>query len=262
MRGFTDTIFKKLFLLISRGRLLQIDNSKSDVQTIQISSLANETITDIERYQEYGFENYPVISNAETITIFVNGNRNAGKGINIVVNNRGLRPTDLASGDVCIYCKDSSNSNQNRIWLKPVKNEIEIKTADNNDIVINSDGIVITDKNNNEYKMTNTGTKLTDKNNNKIETKSTGIFLTDSVNNTIAIDTNLISLKNSVSDMKKELENIWTLIASLNTNLASFVSTNCVVGAPVTPNPATLALFAADLVQANVYKAALAAFLK
>jgi phage gp45-like len=194
MRGFTDTIFKKLFLLISRGRLLQIDNSKSDIQTIQISSLANETITDIERYQEYGFENYPVISNAETITIFVNGNRNAGKGINIIVNNRGLRPTDLASGDVCIYCKDSSNSNQNRIWLKPVKNEIEIKTIDNNDIVINSDGIDGEDCNGNKFKTDSTGITAEDKNNNKSEMKSTGIKHSDCNGNTFEMKAGMTAI--------------------------------------------------------------------
>jgi phage gp45-like len=170
MRGWVDTVMKKIFLLFSRGKLLSIDNSNSGVQKIQISNLANETISDIERYQEYGFENYPIITNAETITLFINGNRNANKGINIVVNNRGLRPADLQKGDVCIYSKDSNNSNKNRVWIKPVNNEIEISTADNNIIKINGEGVIITDTNNNV-----------------IETKNTGIEIKDSVGNNIKI---------------------------------------------------------------------------
>jgi phage baseplate assembly protein V len=168
-RGIFNTILKKIFLLVSRGRLLAVDNSNSQIQTIQISNFANETISDIERYQEYGFENYPNIPNSETITLFINGNRNATKGINIVVNNRGLRPTDLNKGDVCIYTNDSGKTNKNRIWLKPVNNEIEISTFDGNNIKIDNSGIVILDKNNNKIDMKNTGIEITDKNSNTIK---------------------------------------------------------------------------------------------
>jgi phage gp45-like len=262
MRGWVDTVLKKIFLIVSRGKLLKIDNSNSEMQKIQISNLADEVITDIERYQPYGIENYPLIANAEAVTLFVNGNRNSNKGINICINNRKLRPTDLESGEVRLYCLDSNKSNKNYISLKPTDNTITIKTADGHEWIINKDGTKITDPNNNVYETTNTGTKMIDKNNNIIETKSTGVFIEDVSGNTISIDTNLINLKNTVSNMRTELENIWTLIASLNTNLSSFVSTNCTVGSPVTPNPATIALFAADIIQANLYKAALSAFLK
>jgi phage gp45-like len=281
LRGFLDVLARKIFLLVSRGRLIDINNDNEECQKIQIASLANETITDITRYQEYGFENYPILTNAETINLFVNGNRDASRGINICINNRKLRPTDLKTGDVCMYSKDSNDTNKNRVWIKPDKNEIEISTYDDNKVLINEDGITIDDTNGhnitldnsgiiltdgvntgNEITADSNGVKITDANSNTIEMKSTGVFFTDSAGNTIALDNNLISLKNSVSDMKTELENIWKLIASLNTNLASFTSINCVVGSPVTPNPATLALFAADLVQANLYKAALSSFLK
>lgn len=175
MRGWVDTIMKKIFLLISRGKLLSIDNSDSGIQKIQIANLANETISDIERYQEYGFENYPIITNAETITLFVNGNRNANKGINIVVNNRGLRPTDLQKGDVCIYSKDSNDTNKNRIWIKPVNNEIEISTANNNVIKIDKNGIKITDSNNNIIETKNTGIEIKDFTGNNIKISGTTV---------------------------------------------------------------------------------------
>lgn len=103
---------------------------------------------------------------------------------------------------------------------------------------------------------------IEDKNGNKVETSSTGIGIEDSNGNKIAIDSTLLDLSNSISDMKTELENLWSAIISINTNLQSFVSTNCVVGAPVTPNPATIALFVADNVQANIYKSLLGSLLK
>lgn len=264
MRGWIDTVLKKIFLLISRGRLLNIDNSKADVQTIQVSNLADEVITDIERYQEYGFENYPIISNAEAITLFVNGNRNANKGINIVVNNRALRPTDLQKGDVCIYCKDSNSLNQNRIWLKPTNNEIEIKTADNNDIVIDkngieitdsntnkvvlkSTGIEVTDKNNNKYEMTTTGTKLTDKNNNIIETKSTGVEVTDANLNTIKMNGVTVDINGNTKKFVTYTE-LNTAITLFLVALMAHVHTSAAPGAPTsTPTaPITFDISAAE----------------
>lgn len=160
-RGIIGKLLTKIFLLVSRSRLLGINNTDStETQKIQVSNLSKEIISDIERYQEYGFENYPIIPNAEAVNLFINGNRNSDKGINIVINNRKLRPTDLSSGEVCIYCKDSNNSNDNRIWLKPTNNEIEIKTADGNDIIIDSNGINITDANSNTIVMKNTGVEI------------------------------------------------------------------------------------------------------
>jgi phage gp45-like len=72
--------------------------------------LADETITDIERFQEFGFESYPVTGTAEALIAFLNGNRELG--ITICVHDRGKRPTDLLEGDSCMYDKDG-----NRVWL-------------------------------------------------------------------------------------------------------------------------------------------------
>lgn len=197
-RGIVETILNKIFLLLSRSALISIDNSETETQKIQIQGLQNETITDIERYQEYGFENYPLIANGEAITLFINGNRDSNRGINIRINNRKFRPTDLSSGDVCIYCKDSNDSNANRIWLKPTNNEIEIVTADGNDIVIDNTGITITDKNNNEFVLDSAGVKITDKSTNEIEMKSTGINITDALGNTVVMAGTSIKLNDNL----------------------------------------------------------------
>jgi prefoldin subunit 5 len=106
------------------------------------------------------------------------------------------------------------------------------------------------------------GITITDKNDNVIETSSTGISLEDQNGSKIAIDNNLIDISNSISDLKSEIDNLWSAIISINTNLQSFVSTNCVVGSPVTPNPATIALFVADNVQNNIKKGLVGSLLK
>lgn len=175
MRGLIDTVFKKLFLIISRGKLLKIDNTNAEMQKIQISNLADEVITDIERYQDYGFENYPLIANAEAVTLFVNGNRNANKGINVCVNNRKLRPTDLESGEVRIYSVDSNKSNKNYITIKPTDNTIHIITADNKEIILDTNKIEIKDADGNDIILDTNGIKITDKNTNETEMSSTGI---------------------------------------------------------------------------------------
>lgn len=189
-----NNLKRKIFLIVARGILTEIDNSVSETQKIQVKLLDGETITGIDRFQEYGFENYPFLVNGESIILFVNGNRNAEKGLSIVSNNRKYRPTDLEEGDVCIYRKDSNDTNANRIWLKKTDNtihistydkkeiiidtnKIEIKDNDGNDSIWDTNGIKHTDKNNNVFEMTNTGTKLTDKNNMTIETTATKVAI-------------------------------------------------------------------------------------
>jgi len=78
----------------------------------------------------------------------------------------------------------------------------------------------------------------------------------------IAIDNSLIDIKNSVSNMRTQIEDLWTAVISINTNLQSWVSTNAAVGTPVTPNPATIALFTADNVTGNTKKTNVSSFLK
>jgi len=245
MRGYLNTIFNKIFLLISRGRLLKIDND-DDLQKIQISNLANEVITDIERYQEYGFENYPIIKNSETVTLFINGNRNANKGINIRITNRKLRPKDLEKGEVRIYCIDSNETNKNYITLKQTNNTIQIITYDNKQIILDKDKIEIKDNDNN-IKLDNDGINIIDKNNNKIEMKNTGIKLTDKNNNTIDMNGGFIDLNGNTKKFVTyaELNNaITNFLIALNTHTHSGVqSGNSSTG---TPTPMTFNISASE----------------
>lgn len=128
-------IKRKLFLMIGRAILTAVNNS-GKTQKIQVTGLKNETITDIERFQEYGFESYPKIdSDAEAVIAFINGNRD--QGIVLCVHDRDNRPTDLSSGNVRMY-----DSNNNKITL--TDDGIKIEDKNSNIIELKSGEINIT----------------------------------------------------------------------------------------------------------------------
>jgi len=118
----------KVFLLLGRAVLKAIDNSES-TQKIQVLALADETISDIERFQSYGIDSYP-LAEAEVFLGFLNGNRD--HGIAIIVHDRRYRPQYLASGEVILYNyennPDSATSgDQHHIRMKAGRT-IEIKS--------------------------------------------------------------------------------------------------------------------------------------
>jgi phage baseplate assembly protein V len=104
LQRFLAPIKKKIFLLIGRAILTAIDNS-GNIQKIQVTALKDETISDVERAQEYGLETYPKTdSEAEVIILFLNGNRE--QGICVKIHDRANRPTGLNEGDVYLYNAD------------------------------------------------------------------------------------------------------------------------------------------------------------
>jgi len=106
----------KIFLLIGRAVLKAVKASEGTM-LVQVSGLKDETITDMEYVQNYGFTCYPKVGSAETVNLFVNGSRD--NGVTIIVNDREYRPTDLAEGEVCVY-----DHNGSRITLKTDKSII------------------------------------------------------------------------------------------------------------------------------------------
>ena len=113
---------KKIFLLLGRAVLTAIDNTKK-TQRLQVNALYKETLSDIERFQEYGLETYP-LSNSEVFIGFINGNRDAG--IALCVHDRDQRPKDLEEGEVCLY------NNQD---------DCEIRLNNTGDITIGKDAL-------------------------------------------------------------------------------------------------------------------------
>lgn len=95
---FIQPLKRKIFLLVGRAILTAVNNAEGYMK-IQVTSLKDETITDIERAQEYGFETYPK-KDAEAFVIFLNGNRD--HGIAFCVSDRTYR-IKVEEGEVLMY---------------------------------------------------------------------------------------------------------------------------------------------------------------
>jgi len=147
---FLISIKSKIYLIIGRAILTAVKNSEK-TQKIQVTLLKDETVTDIERFQEYGFEAYPLTGSAESVIAFINGNRD--QGIALCVHDREYRPDDLSEGDVRHY-----DYRGNKITCSAVG--IEIEDKDGNKITCKNTGIEIEDKNSNKVKMESTGMTL------------------------------------------------------------------------------------------------------
>ena len=113
-RRLIRPITNKIFLLLGRAVLKAVDES-GNAQRIQVLALKNETISDIERFQEYGFESYP-LAEAEVFIGFLNGNRD--HGIAICVHDERHRPQDLSEGESAMYTDEDQKSGGHRIHLK------------------------------------------------------------------------------------------------------------------------------------------------
>lgn len=132
---------RKLYLLIGRSILAAVKNTET-TQKIQVTGLAGETITDTERFQEYGLETYP-LADAEVLSTYLNGNRDAG--IVVCVHDRRYRLTDLISGEVSLYTSEDQLSGRHRVHLKNGQ-IVEIKCLVSNVVAVNEINETTTDK--------------------------------------------------------------------------------------------------------------------
>ena len=77
-------------------------------------------------------------------------------GLILKVGSRKYRVSDLGEGEVCLYSKDSNNSNKNRVTIKP-DNTIEIKTADNRVLLFETSKFEYTDSDGNTITADSSG---------------------------------------------------------------------------------------------------------
>ncbi len=101
----TDVLKRKIYLLIGRAVLTAIDNSGKTMK-IQVTAFKDETISDIDRIEDYGFTSFPIVGSAECVIGFINGSRD--HGLVLRIHDREYRPTDLISGEVRMYHKDKA----------------------------------------------------------------------------------------------------------------------------------------------------------
>lgn len=107
----------KIQLVIGRAVLAAIKNDEK-TQKVQVVALYDETITNIERFQEYGLETYPK-KEAEVLINFINGNRD--QGIVSCIHDRRYRPQNLSEGDVMLYTHENKDNDDFHIHLKTNK---------------------------------------------------------------------------------------------------------------------------------------------
>ena len=124
----------KISLMIGRA-VLRAVSSTGNIQRVQVQSLDGETISDVERLQEYGLETVPKPSNtSEAIIIFPDGSRD--RGMVLCIGDSAQRPSGLNPGDVCLY------------------------DCNGNSIKLTSSGIKMEDCNGNTIEMTGTQVKI------------------------------------------------------------------------------------------------------
>lgn len=90
--------------LAARAVVTLVDDARK-LQLLQIGVLADETLDEAERFQEYGFTSVPV-AGAEAVVVFPNGDR--GHPLVVAVDDRRYRPTGLQPGEVAVYHKDGA----------------------------------------------------------------------------------------------------------------------------------------------------------
>lgn len=112
------SLARRARLAVSRG-IVRVITDGGGLQLIQASLMANETRSNLERLQEYGFTSNPH-PGAEAAIIFVGGNRD--HGLVIAVDDRRYRLRPLETGEVAIYTDEGD-------YIKLGRNrEIEVNT--------------------------------------------------------------------------------------------------------------------------------------
>lgn len=99
VKSATAALTRKVALMIMRGT---IGNANDDekCQILQVALNADELRDDVEHFQEYGFTASPP-NDSEVLTVSLGGNR--AHTIAICVQDRTVRPTGMAKGDVALY---------------------------------------------------------------------------------------------------------------------------------------------------------------
>lgn len=99
IKRYIAPLTQRVLHIVVRGIASTIDDEKK-MQLIQLAAMADETLDDIERFQNYGFTSHPK-PGAEAIGLSIGGDR--GHTVVIAVDDRRFRLTALEEGEVAIY---------------------------------------------------------------------------------------------------------------------------------------------------------------
>lgn len=105
VKKLLSPIKTRVLMLASRCIVTQVDDTKK-MQILQVSVLKGEELSDIERFQNYGFTSNPPTEDSEALLISICGDRE--HSIVIALDNRTKRLLGLKSGETAMYT-DSKN---------------------------------------------------------------------------------------------------------------------------------------------------------
>jgi phage baseplate assembly protein V len=91
---------RRISLMVGRCVLSAAADDKTLFQTLQVDALAGETLSELERFQNYGFTSVP-FEGSEACVVFPQGNRD--HGLVIAVDDRRYRLVGLKEGEVAMY---------------------------------------------------------------------------------------------------------------------------------------------------------------
>lgn len=111
--------FANKFNSIIRGVVKLVDDTKK-IQVMQVSMMANQTRSKLQRLQNYGFSSKP-LPGAETLVMFIGGSHD--NGVVMGTDDGRYRPKNLKDGETIIY-----NDKGTTIHLKE-SGDVEITTA-------------------------------------------------------------------------------------------------------------------------------------
>lgn len=100
-----DPLIRRVRLSLGRG-IVRLVSDAGGIQKIQLDMRANETRSNLERFQEYGFSSVP-LDGAEAAVVFLGGSTD--HGIIVAVDDRRYRIKGLQGGEVAIYTDEEDS---------------------------------------------------------------------------------------------------------------------------------------------------------
>jgi phage baseplate assembly protein V len=108
---------QRIMFMLARG-IVKLSNSSSNMQTLQITVLDGEVLSDVEHFEPYGFTSRPQ-PGAEVLTASLAGNRS--HTVVLCAADRRYRKLNLQLGEVALFTHDGSEihlKNGGEIYLK------------------------------------------------------------------------------------------------------------------------------------------------
>lgn len=99
-QGAIDRMWRRILMVIGRGRLSAPANDAGPIQTLQVKLGPLETMDNLKRMPEFGFTSNPP-EGSEVVAVFICGNRD--NGVVVASNHQASRPRGLTPGETMLF---------------------------------------------------------------------------------------------------------------------------------------------------------------